>query len=83
MEKKGKSHTQAFVFDVGVTGFYGQGFGLPLVLGLPDEQLGCGSSDFRSLVDAYGLGFGPGAFLPASDGATAANLASRFKLVRF
>ncbi len=52
-----------FVYESGFLGFYGAGFGLPLILGLPEEDLHCGAEDFHHLIQSYGLEYGPGPFL--------------------
>lgn len=65
------------LYDYGFLGLFGLGFGLPLVLGLPDYILGCDSSDFNSLVETYGLSHGVGSYLPAHDDSLTASLASR------
>lgn len=35
--------------------FYGVGFGFPILLGLPDSKLDCGSKDFKEVLDEYYL----------------------------
>lgn len=34
-------------------GFYGVGFGYPLLLGLPEDKLKCGPEDFLKTLDKY------------------------------
>ncbi len=46
------------IYNYGVKGFYGVGFGFPLLLGLPESNLPCGESDFHYLVNRYHLGKG-------------------------
>jgi len=65
------------VFDYGFLGFYGVGFGAPLILGLPDENLSCGSYDFQNLVDSYGLSHGVSGYFPSYDSSLPAQLSSR------
>ena len=39
----------------GQTGFYGIGFGFPYILGLPEDNLPCHSSDFQETLEQYKL----------------------------
>jgi len=43
------------IYTYGVKGFYGVGFGFPLLLGLPEEKLSCGPDDFIILLDKFQL----------------------------
>ena len=41
------------IYIYGGKGFYGVGFGFPLLLGLPEDTLKCGPSDFLKTLDEY------------------------------
>ena len=43
------------IYNYGFLGFYGLGFGLPLLLGLPSGTLDCDSSDYLRAVQSYGI----------------------------
>jgi len=40
-------------YNYGFLGFYGIGFGFPLLLGLPDDNLECGADDFAETLQEY------------------------------
>ena len=67
------------LYSYGFLGTYGVGFGAPLLAGLPDDEVSCGSSDFLKMVSEYGLEYGVSGYLSQSygSGATAAALSSR------
>lgn len=43
------------IYSFGVKGFYGVGFGFPLLLGLPEETLSCSVDDFYNLLNRLKL----------------------------
>lgn len=45
----------ATLYIYGFMAFYGLGFGLPLLLGLPKPYLSCGPSDFLEVLEEYEL----------------------------
>lgn len=45
----------ATIYNYGFLFFYGLGFGLPLLVGLPEEKLACGVKDFRKVLQEYGM----------------------------
>ena len=56
---------------------YGLGFGLPLIIGLPETVLTCGRQDFEDLIEDYGLERGLQPLL--NEGYTARDLKSIVK----
>ncbi len=46
------------IYTTGVKGFYGVGFGFPLLLGLPEETLSCSVHDFHNLLNQFKLTYG-------------------------
>jgi hypothetical protein len=50
------SFTNIYIY--GGKAFYGVGFGFPLLLGLPEDKLKCGSKDFLKTIDEYKLNNG-------------------------
>lgn len=70
-----------FLYDAGFLFFYGLGFGLPLILGLPDDTLSCGSENYNTLVDRYGLTNGVSGFLPAPQTSSLSSRISEFELL--
>lgn len=46
------------IYNYGVKGFYGVGFGFPLLLGLPESDLDCNEEDFYLLTSKYRLANG-------------------------
>ena len=66
------------LYSYGFLATYGVGFGGPLLAGLPDDEVSCGSADFVNLVGKYGLEYGVSGYLTQyGSGATAAALSSR------
>lgn len=43
------------IYNYAVKGFYGVGFGFPLLLGLPESNLPCSEADFHYLINKYHL----------------------------
>ena len=64
-------YSYGFIFS------YGIGFGFPLLLGLPDVELACGTYDFKKLVEQYGLNYGVGSYFPNHNGALGNTLSTR------
>ena len=65
------------LYTYGFLGAYGAGFGLPLLLGLPDVELTCGADDFNTLVKQYGLNYGVGSYFPSHNHALGSSLSTR------
>jgi hypothetical protein len=51
----GNFGTYPNIYAYGGKGFYGIGFGFPLLLGLPDDKLKCSSADFLETLAKYKL----------------------------
>lgn len=67
------------LYSYGFLATYGVGFGAPLLAGLDDEELICGSYDFSNLIDKYGLNYGVASYYDygGHDHALSASLESR------
>ena len=74
----GSGTAPGLLYSYGFIGTYGVGFGMPLILGRPDDYLSCSGSDFTDLIHKYGLEYGISNYLSGyEDGATAAAIGSR------
>ena len=51
----GNFGTMTNIYIYGGKGFYGVGFGFPLLLGLPEDKLKCGPKDFQKTLAEYKL----------------------------